>query len=161
LIIYKNNIISMGGYMDDRVKQLKRPEDCDNFICNVKTKHPELARQARRRKVELLASAYGAKTAAEIEALQAIYAYEEVVLFARHGRTTHASRTWPMVKNHGIIGAVEKAVNRKDDPSGFTALLEMDMLDLSFEALVVRYAELFSQEAVARSKQRLEAWKRI
>lgn len=147
--------------MDDRVKQLKTPGGCDNFISNVKTKYPELARQARRRKVELLASAYGAKTAAEIEALQAIYAYEEVVLFERHGRKTHASRTWLLVKNHGIIGAVEKAVNRKDDSSGFTALREVDMLDLSFEAIVVRYPELFSQEAVARSKQRLEAWKSI
>jgi hypothetical protein len=150
--------------MDDRVKQLNTPEGCDNFISNVKTKYPELARQARRRKVELLASEYGAKNAAEIneaeiEALQAIYAYEET-LFAKHGRKTSAARTWQMVKSRGIIGAVEKAVNRKADASGFTALREMNMLDLSFEAIVVRYPELFSQEAVARSKLRLDAWAR-
>ena len=143
--------------MDERVKQLKTPEECENFIRNVKTKYPELAKEARRRKVELLASVYGAKNAAEIEALQAIYAYEEV-LFARHGRKTYAARTWQMVKSHGIIGAVERAVNRKDETIGFTAVIEMGMLDFAFEAIVVRYPELFSQEAVARSKQRLEAW---
>lgn len=142
--------------MDERVKQLKTPESCERFIANVIEKYPDLAQEARRRKIELLASAYGAKSAAEREALQAIYAYEEVVLFARHGKKTRASRTWLLVKNHGIIGAVEKAVNRKDDPSGFKALREVDMLDLSFEAIVLRYPELFSQKAVARSRQRLE-----
>jgi len=143
--------------MDYRVKQLKTPEDCDNFINNVKKKYPELVPQARRRKVELLASAYGAKSAAEIEALKAIYAYEEV-LFEKNGRKTKASRTWQMVGRHGIIGAVERAVNRKDDPVGFTVLVDMGMMDLAFEAIVVRYPELFSQEAVSRSKQRLEPW---
>lgn len=143
--------------MDERVKQLKTPEECENFIINVKTKFPELVKEARRRKVELLASAYGAQTAAEREALQAIYAYEEV-LSTRKGRKVHASRTWQMVKRHGIIGAVERAVNRKDETIGFTALVEMGMQDFAFEAIVIRYPEIFSQEAVARSKQRLREW---
>jgi hypothetical protein len=142
--------------MDERVKQLKTPEGCERFIANVIEKYPDLAKEARRRKIELLASAYGAHSAAEREALQAIYAYEEVVLFARNGKKTRASRTWLLVKNHGIIGAAEKAVNRTDDPSGFKALCEVDMLDLSFEAIVLRYPAIFSQKAVARSRQRLE-----
>ena len=75
-----------------------------------------------------------------MEALQAIYAYEET-LFVKHGRKTSASRTWQMVKNHGIIGAVERAVNRKDETIGFTALIDMGMLDFAFEAIVVRYPE--------------------
>ncbi len=145
--------------MDDRVKQLKTPGDCENFINNVKAKHPELAQEARRRKVELLASEYGAKSAAneaEIEALQAIYAYEETLL-AKHGRKTSAARTWQMVKNRGIIGAVENAVKR--ETVGFKALVEMGMPDFLFEAVVIRHPKLFSQEALALSKQRLEALK--
>jgi hypothetical protein len=145
--------------MDERVKQLKTPEGCERFIANVIKKYPDLAQEALRRKIELLASAYGAKSAAEKEALQAIYAYEEV-LTARNGRKTYASRTWQMVKRRGIIGAVERAVNRKDETLGFTALVEMGMQDFAFEAIVIRYPDLFSQEAVARSKQRLEAWTR-
>jgi hypothetical protein len=135
-----------------------RKEECEGFIKNVQLKHPDLAQQARRRKVELLASAYGgAMNEAEIEALQAIYAYEEV-LFARHGRKTQASRTWQMVKRHGIIEAVERAVNRKKETIGYTALVEMGMQDFAFEAVVMRHPELFSQGAVARSKQRLREW---
>ena len=145
--------------MDERVKQLKTPEGCERFIANVIKKYPDLAQEALRRKIELLASAYGAKSAAEREALQAIYAYEEV-LTARNGRKTYAARTWQMVKRRGIIGAVERAVNRKDETLGFTALVEMGMQDFAFEAIVIRYPDLFSQEAVARSKQRLEAWTR-
>ncbi len=146
--------------MDDRVKRLKTPEECDNFINNVKTKYPELVQQARRRKVELLASKYGAESAAEREAIHAIYAYEEAKS-AKKGQKTYASRTWQMVKRRGIIEAVERLVRKKDQTIGFTVLAEMGMQDFAFEAIVVRYPELFSQEAVARSKQRLEAWKRI
>jgi hypothetical protein len=39
--------------MDEKVKKLKTPEDCLQFIKNVRDKKPELARQARRRAVEL------------------------------------------------------------------------------------------------------------
>jgi hypothetical protein len=65
-----------------------------------------------------------------------------------------------MVKSHGILGAVERAVNRRDETLGFKALAEMGMLDLAFEAIVIRYPKLFSQEAIKRSKGRLEEWKR-
>jgi hypothetical protein len=145
--------------MDERVKQLKTPESCERFIANVINKYPNLAQEARRRKIELLSLAHGAENAAEREALQAIFAYEEV-LTARNGRKTHASRTWQMVKRHGIIGAIERAVNRKEETLGFTALVEMGMQDLAFEAIVIHYPDLFSQEAVVRSKQRLNAWTR-
>jgi len=146
--------------MDERVRQLKTPEGCERFIANVIKKYPDLAQEARRRKIELLSFAYGAESAAEREALQAIFAYEEV-LTERNGRKTHAARTWQMVKRYGIIGAVERAVNRKEETLGFTALVEMGMQDFAFGAIVIRYPDLFSQEAVTRSKQRLEAWKHI
>jgi hypothetical protein len=63
-----------------------------------------------------------------------------------------------MVKRHGIIEAVERAVNRKKETIGYTALVEMGMQDFAFEAVVMRHPELFSQGAVARSKQRLREW---
>jgi hypothetical protein len=145
--------------MDERVKQLKTPEACERFIKNVIAKQPDLAQEARRRSVELRASAHGAQGEIEKEALQAIYAYEEV-LSAKHGRRTRASRTWQMIKRHGIIGAVERAVNRKNETIGYKALVEMGMQDFAFEVVVIRYPDVFSKEAVARSKQRLEEWTR-
>jgi len=145
--------------MDERVRRLKTPEECEIFRTNVQKTLPALAQEARRRGVELRAAAYGAKGTAEKEALCAVYAYEEV-LSKKHGRTTRASRTWQMIKRHGIIGAVERAVNREHETVGYAALLEMGMQDFAFEAVVARYPELFSPKAVARARVRMEEWTR-
>jgi len=145
--------------MDEKVARLKTPEECERFAKNVRDKHPALAKEARRRAVELRASAYGAKSAAELEALQAVYAYEEV-LSAKKGKRIYASRTWQMIKRHGILGAVERAVNREAETAGYKALVEMGMQDFAFEAVIVRYPELFSPEAVKHANARVEEWSR-
>lgn len=66
--------------MDNRIKKFKTPKECEIFARNAEERgHPELAAQARKKATELRAEKYGAKTQAEKEALQAIYAYEEVL----------------------------------------------------------------------------------
>jgi hypothetical protein len=117
-------------------------------------KQSDLAKEARRRKVEIRASAHGAESAVENEALQAVYALEEF-LFLKHGRNVRATRTWQMIRRHGIIGAVERAVNRRQDRYGFMALIEMGMQDLAFESVVIRYPEIFSERAVEMCRRRL------
>ena len=143
--------------MDEIISRLKTPEECEQLAKNVLEKNPELARQARRRAVELHAAAYGAESAAEREALQAVYAYEQVLSKTR-GKKTRASRTWQMIKRHGILGAVERAVNRKDVTMGYKSLIEMGMQDFAFEAVVMRYPSLFSPEALKRATQRMREW---
>ena len=146
--------------MDEKVTRLKTPEECERFAKNaLERNRRDLADEARKRSVELRAEAYGAKTRAERECLEAIYACEEV-LTAKNGRRTRASRTWPMIKKHGILGAVERAVNREAETAGYTALLEMGLQDYAFEAVVVRYPELFSPETVQHSRARVNEWKR-
>lgn len=140
--------------MDERVARLKTPEECEQFAINVQGRFPDLARAARRRAVELRAAAHGATSAVEKEALAAVYAYERVLSESK-GRKIRASRTWQMIERHGILGAVERAVSRDYDPVGYTALVEMGMQDLAFEAVVVRHPDAFSPDAVARSAQRL------
>lgn len=146
--------------MDEKVAKLKTPEECKRFAKNaLKRNRPDLAEEARKRAVELRAKAYGARTDVERECLEAVYAYEEV-LTAKNERRTRASRTWKMIKTHGILGAVERAVNRGKETVGYTALLEMGLQDFAFEAVVVRHPELFSPEAVQRSKARIDEWNR-
>jgi hypothetical protein len=140
--------------MDETVRRLKTPEECEQFIKNVQEKYPALAIEARRRAVEMRAAAHGAKTPAETEALQAVYAYEEV-LSAKRGRKIKASRTWQMIKRHGIISAVERAVNRSDETLGYTTLIEMNMQDFAFEAVVLKYPDVFSPETIDRAKARM------
>ncbi|MFC1461736.1 hypothetical protein ACFLQR_04380, partial [Verrucomicrobiota bacterium] len=91
--------------MNELVARLKTPEECEQFAINVQNRLPELAQAARRRGVEFRAALHGATTAAEREALQAVYAYERV-LCEKRGKTVRASRTWQMIKRHGIITAV-------------------------------------------------------
>ncbi len=109
--------------MHEAVARLKTPEECEEFARITQQRDPDLAIQARRRAVELRAAGHGAQTAAEQEALKAVYAYEEV-LSVKRGRRTRATRTWQMIKRHGVIGAVERAVNRTKDASGYTALVD-------------------------------------
>src|SRR3972149_2386860 len=145
--------------MDESVKKLKTPDDCERFAKNaVERGRPDLVQEARKRAVELRAESYGAKSQAERECLEAVYAYEEI-LSAKNGKKTKASRTWQMIKKHGILPAVERAVNRPQETAGYTALLEMGLEDFAFEAVVVKYPDLFSKEAVTRCKERIEQWK--
>ena len=138
--------------------RLTTVEEFESLANNVQKSNPILAREARRRAVELRAAAHGAKTVAEQEALRSVYAYEEGPSKKR-GRRTRASRTWQMIDRHGIIGAVERAVNRKEETAGYMVLREMGMGDFAFEVVVVRYPNLFSSEAVTRSQARIDKWR--
>ena len=134
--------------MDERIKNLDTPKKCEIFANNALTAGREdLAKQARARAIQHKAEAYGAETSAEKEAIEAVYAYEEV-LSANNGKKTRASRTWPMIQKYGIINTVERAVNRKAETKGYTALLDMGLEAYAFEAIILRYPELFSESAV-------------
>ena len=144
--------------MDERVKKLRTPQECENFAKNATARNrADLAQQAQLRAIQLRAAQYGATSDAEREALEAVYAYEEV-LSKKNGRRTRASRTWQMIERHGIIGAIERAVDRVQDAQGYTALVEMNLRELAFEAVVLRHPALFSDAAIEKSKQRLQAW---
>ncbi|MBP8696432.1 MAG: hypothetical protein KBH73_08215 [Syntrophobacterales bacterium] len=136
--------------MKDVIDTLETPAECDQLIKNVETRNPELAKRARRKKVQLLAIAHGAESDAEREALQAVYAYEEI-LTRKNRRKTRASRTWQMIDRWGIIGAIERAVNRPEETYGYKALVEMGMQEYAFEAVILRYPQFFSKAAIDRS----------
>ncbi|WP_444897366.1 hypothetical protein [Microbulbifer sp. SSSA005] len=144
--------------MDDIVKRADTIKKCENLISNAKANGREdIAKQAVERILQIRAEAHGAETVAEVEALQAVYAYEKV-LSAKNGKSTKASRTWPMIKRHGIVGAVERAVNRPKETKGYHALVEMGLEKHAFEAVILRHPHVFSEEAIEISKQRISEW---
>lgn len=63
-----------------------------------------------------------------------------------------------MIERHGIIHAVERAVNRTEETPGYKALADMGMLDYAFESVVLRHPDLFSIETIERAKTRVENW---
>lgn len=144
--------------MNPMIAKLLTVEDCQTFEKNaLKQRRSDLAEDARRRSVQIRAERYGASSRAERDCLEAVYAYEEV-LRARHGKRTAATRTWQMIKRHGIIAAVDRAVDRAEEAVGYSALHEVGLQDLAFEAVVDRYPELFSESAVLRSRARIADW---
>jgi hypothetical protein len=141
--------------MDPRVARLTTPDECVQLAINA----PELADDARVRAIQLRAASHGANSDAEREAIEAVYAYEEVLSRIR-GKKVRASRTWQMIKRHGILPAVERAVDRADETAGYTALVEMGLEKFAFEAVILRHPTVFSAKAVERSEERRKEWKR-
>jgi hypothetical protein len=145
---------------DDKIMKLvghlKTPEDCEQVALNVEAKQPAFAIAARRKAIEIKASTHKATTEAEEHSFQAVYAYERVMTLAR-GRKTRAIREWKMVTKLGIIPAVESIVKNPTASAGYEALVKMGMQDMSFEAVVLRHPDVFSVEAVAQSRQSLDA----
>jgi hypothetical protein len=116
--------------MDARIAKLGPVEACETFERNAITRGREdLAIDARKRALEIRAHQYGTLSEPELECLKAIYPYEQV-LTARHGKKTSASRTWQMIKRHGIIGAVDRAVSRREATTGYSALIDMGLKNL-------------------------------
>ena len=66
-----------------------------------------------------------------------------------------------MIKRHGIIIAVERAVNRPKETAGYKALVDMGMQDFAFEVVVCRHPSVFSPEALKRSQDRLKEWQSV
>ena len=139
---------------DPRIARLKTPEDCEQFAKNVEAEHPDLAKAARRRAVELRALKYGAKSDVEREALQCIYAFEEA-RSQETGKRARANRTWQSIKNNGILPTVDKVVSRRRATEGYDSLVAAGLEDFTFEAVVLKYPDHFSEEAVKQAKLRL------
>lgn len=135
----------------------KTPESYEQYAINVESHSPEKATEARRRAVKLRAEQEGAETQVERECLEAVFAYEWT-LFRKHGKRQRASYTWRSIRQNGITEATERAVLRSKETAGFQALAAEGMLEMAFEAVILRHPEHFSDEAVAQSTLRLRDW---
>ena len=140
--------------MDERVLRLDTPKECEIFAKNAEPTHPHLAVEARRRAVELRASAYGATSDAEREALEAIYAVEEIMSL-KNGKRTRASRTWQNISRYGILETVSRVVTRSKPTDAYKALVEQGMEAYTFEAVVLKHQSLFSAETIAQAQARM------
>jgi hypothetical protein len=141
----------------DKIAKLKTVADCEQLAKNAGAERPDIASAALKRRIELRALEYGAKSVAELECLKALYAYEEV-LRDRHGRRQPAAYTRRMFKDHGVLKAVGLLVSKEKETAGYTALVEVGLQDYAFEAVVLRHPTLFPPAAVAQSRARIAAW---
>ncbi|WP_395680490.1 hypothetical protein [Dokdonella sp.] len=142
--------------MDERIARLKTPHDARRFAENARRLgHPELEVQALQRMRELRAIEEGFTSPAEQAIAIALYAYEEEQSRVK-GRTSPAHRTRQMFKRHGVLAAAERMVLSRRPSTGFEVLEDAGLQELSFEAIVVRFPDEFSADAVAAAHARLE-----
>lgn len=83
----------------------------------------------------------------EIESVIAVY--ERII-----GNT--AQRTRNMIELEGPIRALSTLAVSADLQSGFRALRDQNLLDQTFEALIVKYPDHFSRDVVAAAQWRLD-----
>lgn len=140
------------------INNLKTEKECENFAKNAeKRQRPDLVELIHRKSIDLAIKKhpdFSSLRVVEIECLKAIYCYEKV-LKIKNGKTTKANYTWKSISNHGIINAVDKLVSKTDDTMGFTHLNKIGLADYSFEAIVIRYPNSFSNKAAEQAKLRL------
>lgn len=80
---------------------------------------------------------------------EAIAVYEQKTGFS-------ASRTWPLIQQHGHVEALSRLVCSADLQQGFKVLRDSDLLGQTFEALVVHHRDLFRDSVVEAAEWRLE-----
>jgi hypothetical protein len=132
---------------------LKDPQLVRNLLANAQRAGRDdlvFACQVRLAKLE------GAKyeTPIEREFWAAISAAEEIAT-QRNGRTTRLNRTRQKVARVGIMKCLEDWAFQKGMTQGFDILVQGGHPELTGEAIVVRHAEDFSDDAVQAAKKRL------
>lgn len=84
---------------------------------------------------------------------RSITAFEHLRTVA-NGKTTRLSRTRQKVKRVGILKVLEDfALGRETE--GYETLMELEMPELTGEAIILRHEAAFSAEAVAAARSRL------
>ena len=133
--------------MHELVARINKPDLCYVFARNATRKgHPELALQALRRAVDLRAESHEAGSEAERAALRSIYAYEEALSHVK-GKRTRATGTWQLVNRHGVLEALSKRLEARNNDEMTAVLAELDLADYSFEAVRRAHPEAFACRA--------------
>ncbi|MBB3275947.1 MULTISPECIES: hypothetical protein [unclassified Pseudoxanthomonas] len=142
--------------MDERIARLKTSKEAGILVENARRLGKlELAAQAQQRANELRAIEEGYRSPAEQAIAAALYAYEEQQSRLK-GRTFRATRTRQMLSKHGALAAAERMVLQRKPSRGFEVLEDAGLQELSFEAIIDRFSDEFSTQAVQAARARLE-----
>jgi hypothetical protein len=142
---------------EERAVTAKTPEQAKILEKNALARgNQHLAKLARLRGIELSAAklGMGGDTDVEREGREALSAYESL-LSEEHGKKTVAGYTRRIIRERGIVQAIEHLVTKRDETLGYTKLVEVGLQWHAFEAVVLRHPESFSIEAVDSSRERL------
>lgn len=141
--------------IEKRLAKLSTTVEARNLAANARRLgEPELAEQAHLRGLDLRAREEGYNSPAARAIAVALYQYEEEQTRVL-GRKYRASRTRKMLRDHGPLHAAERMVLNPRPSKAYRELEDIDRMDLSYEAIVVRFPDEFAPEAVEAARARL------
>lgn len=147
-------------YDEIRINRLKTEKECDNFALNAAAQNRhDLLEAIHRQSIELSVRqhpGFSQLREVEIECLRVIYAYEKANRLLK-GHKHKATYTWRTINQNGITQAVERIVCKPKPTMGFTTLESVGLKNCSFEAVVMKYPDAFSKDALNRAKNRLSS----
>ena len=88
------------------------------------------------------------------EIWRSIHALEDV-LTREQGKTARLSRTRQAIGRKGEMRTLIDLIRKPKPSEGFCMLLERDMMEYSFEAIVLRYPDHFDAEVEEAARERL------
>ena len=136
----------------EAIRRLKTPEECRTYAVNARRLgRTELVPECLLREAELLAARKEVNPTSDFERR----IVRDMCLIERMSGKP-LSRTWPMIGRHGFIGMVERIVTRPGPSSGFELAVKNGLPKATFEQAVLDNPELFSQEAIAISRTRMQ-----
>jgi hypothetical protein len=143
---------------DDVLAQIARcaePALLRRWIKNAeKAGSAAVERAARLRLYEVLPSA--SPGTLEYDVWQSIYALEDLE-GRKKGKTVRLQRTRNMLKERKEAGTVAHLVLKRSASAGFRMLLDYELPELTFEALVLKHRERFDAHVIEAARDRLSS----
>jgi hypothetical protein len=87
---------------------------------------------------------------------QAVHAIEEI-RSEDAGKTIRLSYLRRDIEKLGVVAALDKLVSKPGPSERYDDLMARGLPELTAEAVVLRFSDSFSDDAVARARERLEA----
>jgi hypothetical protein len=84
----------------------------------------------------------------------------EEALTQEAGKTKRLSRTRQKLARAGVLQTLADLAMKPSPSAGFLKLVEFDMLDMSAEAIVMKYADRFPSDVVEAAIQRLRKYRK-
>lgn len=137
-----------------RVDVMDDPEKLRALMANAQRLEVQAVYDAAFRRLAVVQSE-GEEGSAEYDMWAAINAIEEMKRIDA-GRTIRLSYLRRDIQKLGMVPAMDKLVSKPGPSERFEELIEKGHAGLTAEAVVLRHAARFSEDAVARSNERIE-----
>lgn len=118
---------------------------------------PEIADTARRRiiEVEALKSKDSSNDPMVLDFWKSIFALE-FALSEERGKTTRLNRTRQKIARVGVLQTLADLARQPTASEGYVLLRERGMLDMSAEAVVLRFPDRFGPDVLIAARRRLD-----